>query len=317
MEFKVAEVLFSKGFFLFIIFIFHAEFFFHICYTPVISLLKSIKIFSFNQNLNNISLTNLNKIYFFFLFVFLMFWKNINFPLSLGFFFAFIFLFFINNIFEKLVNYKLNSIIYITLPSFFFALFFLNFVDSFLMLFFFIELYGVLYYFCFLTSYNFSTQTVLKYKNGLLILLWNNFLTTFFLTLSCILFIRNYGTTTFIDLNFILLDVYIVLFFMIGLFWKLGLPIFHFFKLEIYKYLVKENVFLFSTLTILINFFLFYIFFSQIIVISLLHSYKFISIIVLFGILLLLINLKSFNILQFFALSGIFTLTTILTIFLI
>jgi hypothetical protein len=150
----------------------------------------------------------------------------------------------------------------------------------------------------------------------LLLLLWNNFLTTFFLALSCILLIKSSGTTSFDDLNFIFLDIYSIFFFMIGLFWKLGLPIFQFFKLEIYKYLVKENVFLFSTLTILINFFIFYVFFSQTVVISLIYSHKFIFMIVLSSVPLAILNLKSFNILQFFALSGVFTLTTILSIFL-
>lgn len=309
--------MFSKIFILFFVFVFHAEFFFYVCYTPVISLLKSVKIFTLNQNLNNLSITNTNKVYFLFFFISLFFWKEANLQLSSVFFFAFIFLFFINSIFDKLIGFKLNSIIYLTIPSFLFALLFLNFIDSFLIFFFFVELYGVLYYFCFLTSYNFSTQTVLKYKNGLLILLWNNFLTTFFLALSCILLLKNYGTTNFIDLNFMLFDFYSIFFFMVGLFWKLGLPIFHFFKLEVYKYLVKENVFLFSILTILINFFLFYIFFSQTIVLFLAYSYKVFLIIIFVSILLLILSLKSFNILQFFALSGIFTLTTILTVFLI
>ena len=141
-----------------------------------------------------------------------------NSPLNLGFFFALIFLFFVNNIFEKLVNYKLNNLTYIILPSFLFALLFLQLVESFLTFFFFIELYSVLYYFFFLTSYNFSNQTILKYKNGLLLLLWNNFLTTFFLALGCILIIRSCGTTTFNDLNFISLDTYSIFFFMIGVF---------------------------------------------------------------------------------------------------
>ena len=177
------------------------------------------------------------------------------------------------------------------------------------------ELYGVLYYFCFLTSYNFTNQTILKYKNGLLLLLWNNFLTTFFLSLGCILLLKEYGTTNFLDFNFIVSDTFSIFFFMIGLFWKLGLPIFHFFKLEVYRYLLKENVFLFSSLTILINFIIFYFFFHQNIVFSIIYSYKFIFIMILVCIVLLIVNLKIFNFLQFFALSGMFTLTTVLTIF--
>lgn len=38
---------------------------------------------------------------------------------------------------------------------------------------------------------------------------------------------------------------------------------------------------------------------------------------VIFAIILILMNLKMSNFLQFFALSGIFTLTTVLTVFLV
>lgn len=223
-----------------------------------------------------------------------------------------LYLFFINNIFEKLMNFKSNNITYVIMPSFLFILLFLTFIDSFLSLFFLIELYGVLYYFFFLTSYNFTTQTILKYKNGLLLLLWNNFLTTIFLTFGCFLIFKEFGTTNFNELNFMTPNGYGFHVFLVGLAWKLGLPTFHFFKLEVYRYLLKENVFLFSAVTTLINFFLFYAVFSKGIIALVVSSINFTIILVSVTIPLLILNLKTTNILQFFALSGLLTMTTVI-----
>ena len=313
----MAEILFSNSWILIFIFFLHAEFFIYLCYNSNSVIVGSLKTFSFKHFSDNHSLVNINNIYFIFFVISLIFWANKTPEVSYILWLSTPIIYTVNNFFEKIINFKINSNIYLVLPSFLFFLILLTFVHSFLSLFFFIELYGVLYYFFFLTSYNFTIQSLLRYKNGLLMLLWNNFLTTLFLSLGCILLLKSCGTTIFLDFKLITVDCLGILLFMFGLFWKLGLPIFHFFKLEVYKYLIKENIFLFSSLTILINFFIFYIFFSQTIVFSIIYSYNIIFIVVMVCIVILIVNLKSFNILQFIALSGVFTITTILTIFIL
>lgn len=313
----MAEILFSKWCILLFILFFHSEFFIYLCYNFTFLTVGSLKTFSFKHFSDNYSLININKAYLIIFVISILFSSTKTQEFSCIIWLITPIIYIINNFFEKLINFKINNNIYLVLTSFLFFLIFILFINSFLTLFFFIELYGVLYYFFFLTSYKFTIQTLLKYKNGLLMLLWNNFLTTLFLALGCIFLLKDCGTTLFLDLKLVTLDYLSIVLFMFGLFWKLGLPIFHFFKLEVYKYLIKENVFLFSILTILINFCIFYIFFNQSIVFSMLYLYNFISLVVMICIIIVIINIKTFNILQFFALSGILTLTTILTIFIL
>ena len=268
--------------------------------------------------LNNFSVRNTNSVYLYLIMLVLSFFKTNFSHIDFMILICLLFLVLLNFFLEK-INYKsivVNSI-YIIIPTISYFIFFLIFSSSFLILFFLIELYGVLYYFCFLTTYNFTNQTILKYKNGLLLLLWNNFLTTIFLIVSCFFLLKDYGTTSFNELSFLhIYNPYIYLF-LIGFFWKLGLPLFHFFKLEVYRFLLKENVFLFSIITALINFLLFFVIFSNNIVFSAIYSVNLLLLIIFFAFFLVLTNLKLVNFLQFFALSGIFTLTTVSTVFLL
>lgn len=259
-----------------------------------------------------------HSFYFVFLLIALFFFKNSSGNVLTLLLIFTIYLLKVNQMLEKITNFaNTNNIIHLVLPTFsiFFFLFF--FITSFLTLFFFIELYGVLYYFCFLTSYTFTNQTILKYKNGLLLLLWNNFLTTFFLAMGCFLITKNFGTTDFRELQLLTSTTNYIYVFLVGLFWKLGLPLFHFFKLEVYKYLLKENVFLFSILTTVINVSLLYLCMLQPIVFNTLYVQNLFIIFPLFGILLAIINLKLTSLLHFFAFSSVFTLTTVTTVFLI
>lgn len=314
----MAEVLFNKIFLLAFLLLIQVESFFFLCYSPVIFLTKVLKIKKTNQSQLLLSAQNTNAIYFFIYFISIFFIKfDVTTTISL----ITLSIFFLYKISKSLDSFSntvvSNNIIYLILPSFGLFLFLLFFVNSFLVLFFFIELYGVLYYFCFLTSYSFTSQTILKYKNGLLLLLWNNFLTTFFLGLGCFFLAKVSGSTNFAELSLLTVDIAGVYFFLLGLSWKLGLPLFHFFKLEVYKYLLKENVFLFSILTTLINLILFYVCFTQPVVFNTVYMVNFLLLIFIFAILLVIINLKLTNFLQFFALSGVFTLTTVMSVFLI
>ena len=314
----MAEILFSKIFIVSFILFLHLESFYYLCYSPVVFLNKVLKISKTNQVQFFLINQKSSSVYLFIVFLSLFFYKSSSVILISLLFMSCVFLFKVSGTLDKLyLKNSPNNIIYLVLPSFILFLYILFFIKSLLTLFFFIELYGVLYYFCFLTSYNFTNQTILKYKNGLLLLLWNNFLTTFFLGLGCFFLAKNSGSTDFVELTLLRSNFLSIYFFLLGVFWKLGLPLFHFFKLEVYKYLLKENVFLFSIVTTLTNIIILYVCFTQPVFFSVVYSNNFLSIILLFAINLALVNLKLVSFLQFFAFSGVFTITTILTIFLI
>lgn len=259
-----------------------------------------------------------NVLYFIFFLLAFFFQKAIQTPYSSIIFLTILFLYFLDRTLLKLTNFKVvNNVIHLILPTFSVFLFFVFFVKSLLVLFFFIELYSVLYYFCFLTSYNFTNENLLKYKNGILFLLWNNFLTSMFLALGCFLMLRATGTTDFQELNALGGNFNCLFVFLVGLFWKLGLPIFHFLKLEIYKSLLRENVFLFSILTTVINVVLLVLCLSQPIFFTTILNYNWLVLVFTFSILLVLNNLNLTNILYFFAFSSVFTLSTVLSVFVI
>ena len=314
----MAEVLFNNIIMVSFIFFLQLEAFYFVCYSPIINLSKAMKITKTSSTRTFLNSVTSNGYYFLLFFLFLFFFKIPSSNVITLLILAIIFLYTVDLALSKFdTSIQSNNIIQFIIPTFVSFFFLLFFFKSFLTFFFFIELYGVLYYFCFLTSYSFTSQTILKYKNGLLMLLWNNFLTTFFLGLGCFFMLKTSGSTSFTELQFLYVDTTAVMFFLTGLFWKLGLPLFHFFKLEVYKYLLKENVFLFSILTTLMNVVLFYFCFTQPSIFSVIYQYNFLLLVVIFAITLLIINLKLTNLLQFFALSGVFTLSTVLVVFLI
>jgi len=314
----VAEVLFNKFIFILFFLYLQVEFFFFTCYTPVIFVSRLLRIVKNNYVQPSLVQSGTNTFYFVIFFIVLFFFKFESFHIFPIMALTCVFLYKTSQMLDKnSTSVSSTSNIYFILPAFIIFLFLLFFVKSFLTLFFFIELYSVLYYFCFLTSYNFTNQTILKYKNGLLLLLWNNFLTTFFLAFACFLFLKNSGSTDFVELTYLSHSEIATYFFLIGLFWKLGLPLFHFFKLEVYKYLLRENVFLFSILTTLINVILLYFVFTTPVVFSVVYNNNLLLISVIFTIFLAIVNLQLTNFLQFFALSGVFTVATVLSVFLI
>jgi len=289
-----------------------------LCYNPVILLNKSLKLIKSNQTQSVLTTSVTNTPYFIFYFILFFFIKSNSVIIFSLFTFSIIYLFKVSQLLEKATNtVTSNNIVYLVLPTFVSFLYLLIFVKSLLTFFFFIEIYGVLYYFLFLTNYQFTNQTILKYKNGLLFLLWNNFLTTLFLGLGCLFLAKNSGSTAFSELTFLEIDNKSIYFFLIGLFWKLGLPLFHFFKLEVYKYLLKENVFLFSIITTLFNLIIFYVFISEPTLFSCVYTHNLLVLAGVFTIALTVVNLRLTSFLQFFALSGVFTLMTVLTVFLI
>lgn len=315
----MAEICLNKYFLISFVLLLQIEFFYFLCYDYAYSFLKFFKIDKLTTSINTNTFNSYNILLFSYFFFALLFTKNFyNFTfLSLIFtvFFLLITFIVLTNYINKTKNNK-NVMIYI-IPLFGIFLIFFCYIESFLSFFFLIEIYGVLYYFVFLTNHQLTNQTLLKYKNNLLLLLWNNFLTTMFLALSCYFFFKFFATTSFFELSYLTSKTNIVYLFIFGLFWKMGLPLFHFFKLEIYKYLLNENIFLFSILTALINIFIFFFCFNLDIVFSSIYSYNFIVILLVFFLNMLIFNLKLQSFLLFFAFSGIITLATLLTLFII
>ncbi len=314
----MAEVSFnSLGLLTFLLYLQIDQYFF-LCYGNVIFFSKVLKVLKTNYTQNMLSSTKTNFLFFVFFLLAIFFNKSSTpapmFLLTLSIFYFSL----ISNVLDKILSKTFSSSsLYLILPSFAIFSFCFLLVKSFLTLFFVIELYSVLYYFCFLSSYTFTNQTILKYKNGLLFLLWNNFLTSFFLGLGSFFMLRYFGTTDFLELSLITTSTIYIYIYILGLFWKLGVPLFHFFKLEVYKYLLKENVFLFSIITTSINIIILVFCLSQPIIFNTIYLHNFFLLVISFSIVLVLINLNLTNILQFFALSGVLTLSTFLSLFLL
>lgn len=316
---KVAEVSFNSTFLMAFVLYLQLESYYYLCYNNFIFFTKALKVTA-TQKVNTHLANYTNNTFYFVVFLLSMFFYRHNTLNNCSIFvLSIIFMVFLNKVLTRLVhaNPINNNTLYLVMPAFVVFLYFIFFIKSLLVLFFFIELYSVLYYFCFLSSYNFTNQTLLKYKNGLLFLLWNNFFTSMFLVLGCFLTLRFAGTTDFYELTLITTDYMPLYCFLIGLFWKLGLPVFHFLKLEIYKYLLRENVFLFSILTTLTNVIILFITLSQPVIFNTLMLHNWSVLLITFSILLSIVNLNLTSILQFFAFSSVFTLTTVLTVFLI
>ena len=193
----------------------------------------------------------------------------------------------------------------------------LTYVKSLLTLFFLIELFGVLYFFIFLNNAKNTTITLLQYKNSLLLLLWNNFFTTIFLSLSCLLIVRYVGTSDFDELGLVYVPTLSVYLYLIGFGWKVGYPLFHFFKLELYRYLIQENVLLFSIITTLVGFSLLNFLCNQSVVFSVLNQNNFLIISFCLLIPLVACKLKNINFFEFLGISGVLTMATFSVVYLL
>lgn len=295
------------------------EFFFFFCYDYVIFSLKALKIGSVKKTSESKTYYSYNTNCLLFLLSALLLTKNVTSVNTILFIFVTLTVYMLCILLRTSYFFqKTNSnSIQLILVAFILFLFFFSIIDSFLSLFFLVEVYGVLYYFIFLTSYIFTNQTLLKYKNNLLIILWNNFLTTIFLSLGCLYMFKHCGTSQFSEVAITLHKNYPVYLFLVGLAWKLGLPLFHFFKLEVYKYLLRENVFIFSVITANLNTIILFFCLSIPSVYTVLYNNNLIFLIILFCSNLVLFSLNLKNILYFFALSSIITVTTIITLFIV
>lgn len=298
---------------------FQLEVFLSLCYSNYVFFVKHLKFAKVLEQPHAVLNQSLNSFYFTFLFILSLFFKASNIQHTMYIFLSIFSLYLL----DKVLSYfslftKLNTNFFlITTPLLVGFIYFFSTIKSFLLFFFMVELFGVIYYFSFLSSYSLTNQTLLKYKNGLLLLLWNNFLTTLFLALSCFLLLRRFGTTHFLELELLVGSSSILYLYLLGLGWKLGLPVFHFFKVEVYKYLLRENIFFFSIVTTIINVGLLYFILSITVMFTTLYLDNYLLIPILFSLVLILNNLKLYSILHYFALSSVFTMTTLLIVFLI
>lgn len=311
----MAEFSFNLNIILTVLLLLQVEFFFFLAYEQVIN---------FNQTLmnqktsktNQLGVTyNANALFYLFFGSLIFFKAQLQFSI-LWILYICLVIYFTEKVLKKFFfNVKIATNFFsVLLPLIVGFFVFLFITKSLLVFFFLIELYGVLYYFIFLTNYNFSNQTLLKYKNGIIILLWNNFLTTFCIALGSFFIIKSYGSTDFIELQMLTVNPVYIFLYLVGLSWKIGLPLFHFLKLEVYKILLRENVFLFSIITTVINLMLLYFLLSQPVIFNAVYLHNWLIIVFCFLIILVVTNLKLYNILNYFALSGVLTSATLLVI---
>lgn len=309
---NLTEILVHKFYFLFFIFFAQVDLFFHVCVNYYKNFIKPTVSLIQNWSLIDISI----YIYSIFLIIFFSTDKSFIQISNVQVYVLFTIIIAINKLlkmFGKTTKYKLNIIVLVNFILYS-CLYILNYMNSLLELLFFLELIGVLYYFYFLNNYNLTKITNLYYKNSLLFFLWNSFLTTLFFNVLLWYSLKYAGTVSFTELNFVSKDVTFTLLLVVSTSWKLGLPLFHFFKIELYKYLTRETFFLFSILSIFVNSCILWFILSQYFIYFIFLFYNFFLLTVLVLIVLIISNLNISNFLYFLAYSGLITLSTTLVL---
>lgn len=150
------------------------------------------------------------------------------------------------------------NIIYLLLVVFFIVLTSFFFVTNVILAVLAFELIAVLYYFFFVYQLQKNFATFIKLKNLLSNYLWLSFITLLFLVSSVFACIYICGTVNFTQLHYLQYTITPIFWhiLLIGLFCKIGVPGFHFFKLELYQYLPMLLLIMFSILSLYISCFL-------------------------------------------------------------
>lgn len=204
-------------------------------------------------------------------------------------------------------NFKFLNLIFQVIIFIFFAL---TQVNNFLSLFFFMELLAICYYFFFLTSINNKIQPNLnKIKNLLILYLWNSFWTSLLFALFLILLLYKYGTINFSEILLLwkINDWYVVYFFFFSLLLKIGLPLMHFIKLQIYNFFDWNLVFFYSIVTTLINFSFLIIISNYSFFLLFLQNISLVNILIFANIFILINTYKVWTLLNFLLFSVITT----------
>lgn len=177
-----------------------------------------------------------------------------------------------------------------------------------------LEIIATIYYFFFLNTIESETYSLIKLKNLIINYLWLSLLTLLFFCYTIIFLIQNVGTLDFYELQLFTSNINSIagMLFLISLFWKIGLPGFHFFKYEIYRYLPLLTIFYFSLFSIMINIYILLFVVVKLPILFFSAKYFLILFILLSNILLVLQGIDNVKLFQFLALSGLNTITTIL-----
>ena len=217
------------------------------------------------------------------------------------FIFSVFFYFVTQSFFSK--NYSYQSIVF----TLFFFLYLITFCKDYISFLIIIETITTLYFFFFIKySFTDSLSTV-KYKNLISYYLWLSFFTLIFIILNLMQWVYFFGSLDFLELTYFINNNYFIIIF-VSFFWKLGVPGFHFFKIEVYKYLDILPLIIFSTISLLINTLLI-IYLLNILNVILTYKSLLILIVIISNIILLLQGVDKIYFFYFLALSSINTWT--------
>lgn len=133
-----------------------------------------------------------------------------------------------------------------------------HYVDNFLYFIFLVEVISIIYYFFFLSNISKVTGALIRYRNLLSNYIWSSYLILMFSALFIYILTIAVGTLNFLELKSFLTENNNVAWqlLLVSIFLKVGVPGFHFFKLELYKLLSVTSLIFFSLFTLFINFFI-------------------------------------------------------------
>jgi hypothetical protein len=182
-----------------------------------------------------------------------------------------------------------------------------------------IEVIASIYYFFFLTYISSNTITLIKFKNLISNYLWVSFFTLICYFISMLLIIMFCGSLNFAEVctTYSKVPSFVWQLLLISFLWKIGGPGFYFFKLELYQYLPTVSLIFFSLISVFVNCFLLYYFFSAMWVIYIYYNQFLLSYLVVSNIVILLRGLTSLNFYQFLGFSAINTWSVLLVLCLV
>ena len=204
-------------------------------------------------------------------------------------------------------QFNYTSFIFIILQLIFSCGLFISNLISFLL---FLEVVSACYYFFFLTTQTIGQKQIIFFKNLFILYLFVSYLTMLSFSLGIALLSYSLGTCMFAELRLFAYTNtigYWILLSSLGL--KIGVPYFHFFKLELYQMLGFESLILFSIFSLYFNIFLYY--FLCGVYLSLV-AVNILGVVLLIGVGLLLSVRQFTSFAQFIAISGIITSITLL-----
>lgn len=194
----------------------------------------------------------------------------------------------------------------------------ISYVSNFIMLFMFLEFYAIIFYF-YLLEYNKNESTnLIKYKNSLLLYLFNNFVISAFFIFATAHILYSYGTVHFVELSmFSISDSIFSISMLLSILLKLSLPGFHFLKIEMYKYLSLDNVIIFSVITLFVNFILINYLMHVNLISYIFNIYKILNVVIIISVFTIIQKLKTATFQEFVAYSGFATNNLVLLNFLV